>query len=86
MIIESYHVEIENPYERARTAFEELVTDLSEKATHQLTHCELETLIHQDGFEIMRLLLQGHLEERGPSAHTLKGSSHGYGVVKLKRS
>ena len=65
MGIEAYHVEIENPYERARTAFEELVTDLSEKATHQLTHSELETLIHQDGFEIMRLLLQGHLEERG---------------------
>lgn len=64
MRIEAHCVEIENPYERAQIAFEELVTELSSQASHELTNSGLETLINQDGFEIMRLLLQGHLDER----------------------
>ena len=60
-------VELENPYQRARIAFEELVIELSSLDSHKLTNSELETLINKDGFEIMRLLLQGHLDERGPN-------------------
>ena len=67
MGIEAHYVEIENPYEPARIAFEELVTELSSVSSYELTASELETLINTDGFEIMRLLLQGHLEERGPN-------------------
>lgn len=71
MGIEAHCIEIENPYEPSRVAFEELVTELSSLASHELTTSELESLINRDGFEIMRLLLQGHLDERGPS-ETLK--------------
>ncbi len=67
MGIEAHCIAIENPYEPARIAFEELVTELSSLDSQRLTNSELETLINHDGFEIMRLLLQGHLEERGPN-------------------
>ena len=80
MGIEAHCVELENPYERARIAFEELVTELSSLKSHELTNSDLETLIHQDGFEIMRLLLQGHLDERGPS-ETLSPVVNSVGTV-----
>ncbi len=66
MGIEAHCVELENPYEPARTAFENLVTELSSIGTHKLTHSEVETVINTQGTEMMRLLLQGHLDERGP--------------------
>ena len=82
MGIEAHCLEIENPYEPSRVAFEELVTELSSLDSHELTHSELETLINRNGFEIMRLLLQGHLDERGPS-ETLKPLLNRNGTVFL---
>ena len=66
MEIEAHLVELENPFTPAQCAFEELVQELSEGETQKKTHSELENLINVRGIEIMRLLLQGHLEARGP--------------------
>ncbi len=66
MKIEAHLVELENPFTPAQCAFEELVQELSGVETQKKTHSELENLINVRGIEIMRLLLQGHLDERGP--------------------
>ncbi len=71
MEIEAHCVELENPYEPARISFDALVTKLSSIGSHQLTHSELETTIKTDGIEVMRLLLQGHLDERGPGESSI---------------
>ncbi len=66
MKIEAHLVELENPFTPAQRAFEELVQELSGGETQKKTHSELENLINVRGIEVMRLLLQGHLEARGP--------------------
>ncbi len=65
MEIEAHLVERENPFAAARNAFEKLVQELSVVQTQKKTHSELEKLINVRGIEVMRLLLQGHLEARG---------------------
>ena len=65
MKIEAHLVETENPFAVARSAFEELVEELSGGETQKKTHSELEKLINVRGIEVMRLLLQGYLETRG---------------------
>ena len=65
MEIEAHLVELENPFTPAHCAFEELVQELSGGETHKKTHSELENLINARGIEVMRLLLQGHLDARG---------------------
>lgn len=67
MKIEAHLVELENPFTPAQRAFEELVQELSGVETQKKTHSELENLINVRGIEVMRLLLQGHLEARGAS-------------------
>ncbi len=66
MKIEAHLVDLENPFTPAQRAFEELVQELSGGETQKKTHSELESLINIRGIEVMRLLLQGHLEARGP--------------------
>jgi hypothetical protein len=65
MTIEAQALEQENPYEPVRQLLEELIAELSSTDSHALTTSGLEALIHQDGIELMRLLLQAHLDERG---------------------
>lgn len=48
----------------ARRCVEELITELESPGTASLTHAELETLISNRGREVLRQLLQGHLELR----------------------
>ena len=64
MEIEAHLFERENPFTAARSAFEELIQELSGGETQKKTHSELENLINARGIELMRLLLQGHLETR----------------------
>ena len=64
MEIEAHLVERENPFAAARSTFEELIQELSVVETQKKTHSELENLINARGIELMRLLLQGHLETR----------------------
>jgi hypothetical protein len=65
MKIEAHLLELENPFTPAHCAFEELVQELSGGETQKKTHSELEKLINARGIEVMRLLLQGHLDARG---------------------
>ena len=55
----------EKPFEPARAAFEHLVSEVSSPAALSLSHSELEGLIHIRGVEVMRQILQGHVDLRG---------------------
>ena len=85
MNIEAHLVEIENPFTAARSAFEELVQELSGGETKKKTHSELENLINARGIEIMRLLLQGHLEARGPGMSLVPVVNNEGSVLPYKR-
>jgi hypothetical protein len=57
-------------YQAAYEQFESLVTRLRARATQQMTHSEVEQLIETEGCEILRRLLQAHLDERSPGSVT----------------
>jgi hypothetical protein len=44
--------------------FESLLGKLADQENQQLTHGELETLVHIEGSELLRRLIQGHLDQR----------------------
>lgn len=56
--------EDEKPFAAAEEKFAQLVTRLESSAARKLTHSDLETVIRDEGREIQRCLLQGHLELR----------------------
>ncbi len=56
-------------YLPAQQKFNQLLTQLRAEQTQQLTHSELETMIEAEGRELLRLLLQGHLDERAPGTN-----------------
>lgn len=53
-----------NSFSAAYEKFEDLVVQLKSKEAWEMTHSELESLIWRDGFEVLRLLLQAHLDLR----------------------
>lgn len=53
-------------YLPAQEKFNQLLTQLRASQTQQMTHSQLETLIETEGREVLRRLLQGHLDERAP--------------------
>ena len=53
-------------YLPAQEKFNQLLTQLRASETQQMTHSQLETLIETEGREVLRRLLQGHLDERAP--------------------
>ena len=62
------HVILENKgFETSRIRFEQLVEELSAGESMQMTHAELEILIQKCGTEVLRQLLQDHLELRAQS-------------------
>ena len=63
-------------YEQSRQEFEEIVGRLDSEEVRSMTHSEIERKLEQMGRELMRKMLQEHLESRGPgeSAPPLKGS------------
>lgn len=48
----------------ARQRLEQVIVELESSSTANLTHSELETLVSTQGRDVLRLLLQGHLELR----------------------
>jgi hypothetical protein len=62
--MEAQAITVEKPFEAAHTKFNELVNRLSTQETLRLTHSELERLISEEGREMQRRLLQGHLDLR----------------------
>jgi len=57
--------EVAKPFEPARVQFEEIVEHLQSSKTVAMTHSELEELLQTEGRELLRQLLQGHLDYRG---------------------
>ena len=66
----------ERLYEQSRQEFEDIVTRLDSDEARSLTHSDLERELEKKSRELMRKLLQEHLEARGPGecAQTVQGS------------
>lgn len=58
-------------YLPAQEKFNQLLTQLRAPETQQMTHSQLEHLIETEGREVLRRLLQGHLDERAPGTSTI---------------
>lgn len=56
----------EKPFAQSRRAFDDLTARLADAAVMQMTHGELERLLDKEGTELLRQLLQDHLDLRGP--------------------
>jgi hypothetical protein len=63
-------------YEQSRQAFEDMVIHLDSEEVRSMTHSDLERELEKKGRELMRKLLQEHLESRGPgkSAHPVQSA------------
>jgi hypothetical protein len=57
---------LEQSYDQARQEFEHIVDYLDAKETSEMSHSELERALEKKGRELMRKLLQEHLDNRGP--------------------
>jgi hypothetical protein len=57
-------------YEQSRQEFEDIVRNLDSEEARSMTHSELERELEKKGRELMRKLLQEHLESRGPGQCT----------------
>lgn len=57
---------LERPYEQGRQCFEHIVDFLDSKEGCSMNHSELERELEKRGRELMRILLQEHLDNRGP--------------------
>ena len=57
---------LEQSYDQARQEFEHIVDYLDSKETSAMTHSELERELEKKGRELMRKLLQEHLDNRSP--------------------
>lgn len=57
---------LEQAYGRARDNFEHIVESLNSAEASSMTHSELERELEKKGRELMRILLQEHLDNRGP--------------------
>jgi len=55
----------ENTFDMSRDAFEKLVEYLRSEQSRKLTHSDLERALTERGRELLRLLLQAHVEDRG---------------------
>ena len=55
---------VNETFRLARNQFETMIYQLQSDAMAQMEHDQVETLIKKQGTEVMRLLLQGHLDER----------------------
>lgn len=56
---------VENPFDGAERALGALTERLQGSEARSMTHGQVEALIHHDGMEILRQLLQGHITLRG---------------------
>ena len=53
-------------YGEAKTTFAETIAYLSSREAQQMSESDLERELHRRGQELIRQLLQGHLDQRGP--------------------
>ena len=57
---------IDQPFQGAYEKFIEMTSYLSAKAPGEQTHSDIEAYLETDGRELLRLLLQEHLDQQGP--------------------
>lgn len=57
---------LEEPYDQSRQNFEHIVRYLDSGEARRMTHSELERELEKKGRELMRIMLQEHLDARGP--------------------
>ena len=57
---------LEQAYDQARENFEHIVGYLDSKEASSMTHSELERELEKKGRELMRIMLQEHLNNRSP--------------------
>lgn len=80
--MEIYETEqhLTNGFYKAQNVLIQLIENLQSKQYQSLEHGDVEREIHHQGFEIMRLLLQGHLDTRYRNEADLDnvGSKHDY--------
>jgi hypothetical protein len=58
----------EDVFAMARDKFEDLIRYLQSAASRAATHSDLERTLKDQGLELLRLLYQAHLDDRGPGA------------------
>lgn len=58
-------LDLHNPFSTAREQFETLLDRLNGSECREMSHSQLEQVIKKDGREVLRCLLQGHLDLRG---------------------
>ena len=75
----------EEPFDAAREKFEDIVEQLCSPEALEMDHSELETLISTEGMEVLRRLLQGHLDFRGGVGDVGAAVTGTDGVVRTHR-
>ncbi len=72
---------IDQPFQGAYEKFIEITNHPSAKAQGEQTHSDIEAYLETDGRELLRLLLQEHLDQHGPGrvGEAVRGSD---GVVR----
>jgi hypothetical protein len=58
----------EDVFGMTREKLEDLIRYLQSAASRELTHSELERSLKEQGLELLRMLYQAHLDDRGPGA------------------
>lgn len=76
-------VQSEAPYAQARLNFEGIVKYLDSREAEEMTHSDLERALEKKSRELMRQLLQEHLDARGPGKTT--AAVHGTDGVQRPR-
>ncbi|MFQ5677623.1 MAG: ISKra4 family transposase, partial [bacterium] len=71
------NLEILDPFFEAKNLLNGLIDVLCTQKWLYAEHGEVEQLIHKDGFEMMRLVLQGHLDERARQEPDFGSVRHG---------
>jgi hypothetical protein len=76
---------MEGYYADAYDQFVHLVGELNAPDSQQLTHGEVETLIHCEGMELLRHLIQGHLDQRSAAESPRKQVVGEDGIARTHR-
>jgi hypothetical protein len=75
----------EKPFARSQRVFDCLTARLADPSALQMTHGDLERLLDHDGTELLRQLLQDHLDLRGPGEATAPVVGSGGVTMSQKR-
>lgn len=75
---------VDEAFRSVRVQLEATIDQLHSSTTAQMEHDQVEALIKQRGTEVMRLLLQGHLDVRCKSEQRMDSVLGGDGVVRTR--